>query len=229
MICDIKAYDIRTSVISDIDFIKSEVGYIASVLELPLKIDLFTEDTLDETFPEKINEIKIEEDDIVFFFFSGHGYRTENKEDFFPYLYITDLKKGADFSHIITTLQNKNPRFLLALADCCNNIIPEKFAPPLMDRYKCFMSVQNSDIAEYYNTLFLQTKGSILLISASPGELSWASKTGGLFTKALFYSLHQESAYSEVPDWNIILDQACLRIVDRNIGQNPFYLLNIEK
>lgn len=170
-----------------------------------------------------LDQLDIQPDDLVLFYFSGHGFRTLSKEDNpWPNLYLTKDHVGFDFQELAETLRLKNPRFLLALADCCNNHIPEKLAPPLLHKGSALTRMPLViDYSKGYQRLFLNFNGTIMITSAYQGEFSWGTIQGGLYTLGFLDSL-QEGALKD-KDWDEILDQASLRVVEH---QNPYFVIS---
>jgi hypothetical protein len=159
-------------------------------------------------------------DDVVVFYFSGHGYRNQKKEDPWPYLCLSEEHISLDFSQITEILIGKNPRLLLSMADCCNNYIEllsdsltkEECAPQLVGVVK-----QN------YRRLFLETDGAIVVSSSLPGEFSWAwPYRGSCFTLAFFDALKREVRHPEGTEWAIVLEKAGESVKDL---QTPQYLI----
>lgn len=200
------------------------------------KISLHTQLTLNKYIikPEEfeipdfynfIDNLMIETDDLVLFYFSGHGFRTLSKEgNPWPNLYLTKNHIGLDFNEIVEVISEKHPRFLLALADCCNNVIPEKFAPPLQQRAMALMRLNPQNHYEQkYRELFLNFQGRILISSAFQGEYSWGTKNGGLYTLGFLDSL--EEGITKDSSWEEILEKSSLRVLEH---QNPYYTSQIE-
>lgn len=229
IICDTLANNIGESVEADFNRVRAEMHRIAYYTKLNLRETLFIENEVDTKILATLKNYSIEKEDIVFLFFSGHGYRTESKKDnVWPMLYFTSEGKGVDFYKLTEVLQAKRPKFFIAIADCCNNVLPEAYAPPLIKGEIEFLNARKPRIKSNYEKLFLQSRGSIISSSSAPGEYSWASRSGGLFTMALFDSLTHE-IHAATPGWETLFSRASATILERdNLGQTPQYQLSIK-
>ncbi|ADI37631.1 putative uncharacterized protein [Waddlia chondrophila 2032/99] len=164
------------------------------------------------------------EDDVVVFYYSGHGYRTESKEgNPWPNLYFSIESKGIDLSHIRDLLEAKNPRFLIVIADVCNSFVPDEFAPPLMQKFWSCSAIEEIAAANY-RSLFLETSGTLMISSSEVGEYSWGTMKGGLFTVAFLQNLEKTAESDSYPEWELILDKTAQAISD---VQHPQWDLNL--
>lgn len=228
MLCDIRAKHIEKSVASDLKNVEAALKKISSKSGISLSVKTFSNEYLKEPFLSHIASLNIEKDDIIFFYFSGHGFRTESKKDNpWSNLYLSRDQEAIDFKEIVHTLQEKKPKLLIAFSDCCNNVLPEDNAPPLYKIHAHKGQIFISAEASNYKRLFHKTKGSILISGAAPGEFSWCTKNGGLFTLAFFQSLEDEAKFPRPAEWQYILDRAALKIVKKELGQTPQFVLDI--
>lgn len=230
LLCDMKAEHIEKSVAADSKNVESALKKIASKTGLKLSLQKFSPDKMKDPFLRHINTLTINKDDIIFFYFSGHGFRTESKkENQWPNLFLTKDDKAIDFKEVFQLLKEKNPKLLIAFTDCCNNVLPEESVPSLspINAYKGQKPVAPE--LSNYKRLFLNTKGSIIIAGAAPGEFSWGTTSGGLFTLAFLEAINDEVKYLRPASWRYILDRAALKIVKRDIGQTPQYEINISE
>lgn len=227
IVCDTQADSIGKSVAADLTKVRQEVLKVSHYIGLEAKLSIFEKNNVNESVVSYLEMQEVDPDDIVIFFFSGHGYRTESKVgNIWPNLYFTPINKGVDFYQIIQIINQKNPRLLIAIADCCNNVMEENYAPSVLKNGNLALRTNRKDYTKHnYQTLFLKQAGTIIVSSSEPGEYSWATKSGGLYTLALFESLNKEVMTTPVADWRIILDNASLKIIRRDIGQTPQYEL----
>lgn len=227
IVCDTQADTIGTSVEADLLRVQQEIVKISQNTGLETKLKIFQKNQVNDHILSYLDQQTVAADDVVFFFFSGHGYRTESKgANFWPNLYFTPIKRGVDFYQVTQSIVEKKPRLLIAIADCCNNILNEEYAPPLLKKSGLALRAQSKNYTKInYQHLFLKKKGVILVSSSEPGEFSWATKSGGLYTLAFFEALNKEVNASHLPEWSVILDNASLKVMRRDIGQTPQYEL----
>ncbi|CDZ79916.1 putative protein containing caspase domain protein [Candidatus Rubidus massiliensis] len=136
-----------------------------------------------------LKEKQINANDIILFYYTGHGYRNEFQETVWPSLYLTNEKAGLDFTDILQILQEKRPALLLALADCCNNIIPSKFAPPIIKAQLHHHKIIGDNFKKNVTYLF-STKGTVVISAAKAGSFAYGTSKGGFFTKSFLDSFN---------------------------------------
>ncbi len=166
-----------------------------------------------------LNQLSVRPNDVVIFYYSGHGGRMSSKRTKWPSMVIE--RSLLDFDWIIAALKRKNPRFFMAIADSCNNVL-DKYSPSR----DFFLGTPKP---ESYRQLFLNYRGNVVVSSSKPGQYSWGtSQYGGLFTRAFLGSLNKELASSN-PKWQNIMQRADEPIKVRQYVQEPQYELNIDR
>lgn len=225
IVCDTDADNISEAIIQDYNNIRQEASRIAKYTGFDLSEWLITGDQLrSKKFLKTLKNLYFQPDDIVLFYFSGHGYRTESKSTPWPNLYFTHDQKGVDFAEVISILQKKQPRLLLAIADCCNNVVNEALAPSLVKG--AVMSKSSKWVKKNYQKLFLETEGSVLIASSGVDELSWCISRGALYTLSFIESIKNGTESSKEADWKQILDRSA-HTVKR--FQTPYYTIEVIK
>jgi hypothetical protein len=225
IVADTKDRSIGRSVNQDLLNMKSIASKIAKNTSLKLKSSVLSSKNAS---PSKllacVKKLKVGKDDVVFFYFSGHGYRTASKGNIpWPNLEFSSLNKAVEFELITKKLSEKKPRLLLAIADACNGLIADAWAPLVV--YKSAEKALAKDqIQENYKKLFLKTKGRILITSSESGELSWCGSDGSLYTNAFLRQLQSVVSSLQTPSWENLLGWASLMISDE---QHPYYEINI--
>ncbi|MEM1281956.1 MAG: caspase family protein [Chlamydiota bacterium] len=223
IICDTYAENIGDSVEADLNRVRAEIHRAAFYTKLNVREKIFIDYQVDENVLQWLKNYEVSKDDVVFIFFSGHGYRTDSKTDnTWPNLYFTPVNRGVDFHQLTQIIQNKSPKLMIAIADCCNNVLSEAYAPHLMKAHPLALSYHKPNVKNNYEKLFLHSYGSLIASSSTPGEYSWGTKSGGLFTLALFDSLdHEVNSFN--PSWDVLLTRAQKTVLDREVGQTPQY------
>lgn len=229
IICDTNAENIGPSVLADYQQIRKEFKNISLMTGMTLNEMIYSGNAINTEILRNVDCLEVGSDDVVFFYFSGHGYRTDSKNNNqWPNLYLTPIQSGIDLLDVVSILRNKRPRMILAIGDCCNNVIPENFAPPVIKVTKKALMMRSIDIMQNYKQLFLTHKGTIIMSGSIPGQVSWGSETGGFYTQSFFYSLNLEAYTSFNPSWYVILDRASLIVIQEDIGQTPQYELLVD-
>lgn len=140
------------------------------------------------------------DDDVVLFYYSGHGFRMASMDTPWPALYVDG--KGVLLSEVYTAIKAKNPGLLLVLGDCCNSYVSEggvALVPVNRD------ALPQAIVAEHYKTLYLKSKGSYIASGCSKGEYSYCNtNVGGYFTDSLLHKMWDEIYTDGDPAWDSI-------------------------
>lgn len=211
----------------DVQKMRYAVQQIAKNTKLSLKQDILAgKNTTPTKLLAKVNKLKIKNDDVILFFFSGHGYRTPSKDNNIPWpnLSFSQLDQAVEFEFITQKLEQFKPRLLLAITDVCNNVIPDAFAPLLVHKAD-EKPISSTKIVENYRELFLRTSGTLLIASSRPGEYSWATSRGSLFTLAFLQQLEKEVKTTGIANWQNLLGRAANALQDT---QHPVYYIQLD-
>lgn len=213
IVADTTDTSIGGSTALDFENVRREMQKISFYTGLNLRETTFRgRDAVPENVLGKINQLEIKEEDVVIFYFSGHGYRTPSKGDVpWPNLYFSTTGTGIDYALIGEKLEARHPRFLMVIADACNNVVSDWFSPPLIKKSFMMMSPE-SNMERNYRKLFLEVKGVVMITSSKAGEYSWATERGGYFTLAFLYHLTNAVKFGSDVDWFTILDLASTQI-----------------
>ncbi|NGX58072.1 MAG: hypothetical protein K940chlam3_00973 [Chlamydiae bacterium] len=166
-----------------------------------------------------IQSLSTQPDDIILFYFCGHGYRTRHKDNQWPYLCWAHENIAVDFKLMTDLLMKKQSRLLFAMAECCNNFI-ESQEDVVVEEY---VPLHVDIIRSNYEKLFLETTGTIIASSSLPGEFSWAwVHRGSCFTLAFLDAIDQEVRQVGGTEWAIIFEVAGKKVGDL---QSPQYVI----
>ncbi len=173
------------------------------------------------TVLNSIQKLKPAKQDIVVFYYSGHGfYDTTKPSKKFPFMDLRDprIRPRADvkgttlnIESIYESIRAKGARVNLVISDCCNDkeISPPVFMPPPprpgRPRGDTTLSIEN------LKALFIPKQPvSMLMTAASPYEKAVANiYTGSYFSNNLFQTLRTRFyPQSEKVSWTGIMDAA---------------------
>ena len=161
------------------------------------------------------------EDDVILFYYSGHGMGDDAGQTIWPSLYFED--NAFAYEQLLAPLQAKNPRLLIIITDACNNFSDWM---PEMQFSAAKRMAKAAPIEQNYRELFLNQRGYILATSSIPGEISLAASTrpGSLFTNDLLMRIYQQLQSPSPPSWNRI-ETTELTYVDQGekFKQHPQY------
>lgn len=158
---------------------------------------------------QELSKLPITSKDVVFLYFSQHGYRVNSMTAPWPNLFFGVSNDGVNFDDINQMILSKGPRLLFSLADVCNNVLPEDQAPPVVlvkdlqaDDKKIEKVIKNN-----YRELFGKTKGAIIISGAIPGTVSYSyTLKGSMCTIALLECIRDEVRLQQGCCWQSILD-----------------------
>jgi hypothetical protein len=215
--------DVKRASNKDLKHLKREAHHIAQVTGMKLYLkELSGHQLTQHRFEEWLTKSEISPDDVVFFYYTGHGLRTEKTPTVWPSIYFPPKKEVLDFHQLVKKITARPAALLITIADCCNNFIDHpKSRFSLHDRGWIAKSTIFGDGREALKKLFLHTQGVIIASGSVPGKRSWCTEKGGLFTNALLASLREE--LREVnPQWEHLFKKASIGC--SNIQQPQFYL-----
>lgn len=115
--------------------------------------------------------------DIVVFYYTGHGVNVSGGASRFPILRVNDQQMELESIH--TLLKSKKPAFCFTFGDCCNNLLPG--APVVRKASPLFRGIGVSKDGEILQKLFVDSSGDLLLSSARKGERATANPEAGSF------------------------------------------------
>jgi hypothetical protein len=165
---------------------------------------------------EAIANLNPNPNDIVVFYYTGHGFRIEKDTRQAPYI---DLRHKVDktfkltdnslsMEDIFALVKKEGARLNLVLADCCNSLITKKnakaAAPAKTKGFEMNWSTENS------RDLFLNgSPTSILATAALPGQLATCNDNFGGFFSYFFRSAieNQFSYFKNNVTWEQVFEE----------------------
>jgi len=136
-------------------------------------------------FARQLPDYNIGTDDVVWFYYSGHG----RNYDAWPQTHDSE----TPLTGLHEVLKGTNARLVVTMFDCCNwdvNLIKP-------------LTVPFCDGGPFFEKLFLQSKGDVMVCAAKPGKFAFGRPgTGSLFTNSF------ASAASCTGSWLDWLQQA---------------------
>ncbi len=154
-------------------------------------------------------------DDVIFFFWSGHGFNDESSSSRskYPTMHLGNWQNTLGLESVANMLKQKKPRLLIVIGDTCNK-------PMGGSRGE---EIARGEKDENYKELFLNYRGTILASSSITGQYSYGNtQTGGLYTSAFLNSLSKELASSGTPSWKTLMGRANTPInVGSGVVQQP--------
>lgn len=177
--------------------------------------------------------------DVVVFYYSGHGFRFTSQTTQWPQLDLRptgteDIKPNTMNLHsdVYKALSAKNPRLLMVIGECCNidlgvgtPSVPSPLTMPLGTPIMNESTVKN----------LFSTRGKMMIATSKPYESTWYyHDTGGFFGTnfmSTFLSNVGFTSRTTAPSWPNIFKTAMNYTVKQTEGgeggtkpQHPIYL-----
>ena len=233
---DTKAPDIGKSVEKDLEHIKAEIGNISYYLNIDVNlVEKHGINANKETLLKVLDDLQCKPEDIVFFYYSGHGARAV--EDKSPFPQIT-FKSRDDQSYpldlVDKKIASKKPKFRLVMGDLCNTksaYINSKYDT---GNGKSYVNAKGGNAALVYQNLFENVTGGVIVSSSKAGEPSQAIAEGGVFTLCFLYELQE--LYNDVANanWKTLLERTqnttlmvTTEINKEKRGHTPIFEINL--
>lgn len=189
-------------------------------------IDVYDSKTTPENCKTIVNNLDCGAEDIVVFYYIGHG--TENTgASRFPLMLMGQVNpnKFIPLSWVHKTLKSKGARLTVTIGMCCNarQGVAGRVDPTFSANYgNTYVSEEQSNCIK---KMFLNYRGDILITSASPNESSWACGTPigptDYFTYSLIDQFNNELPELSNPTWNSMMEsikEDVYNDVSNNVG-----------
>jgi hypothetical protein len=178
-----------------------------------------------------INNLKPSSNDIVVFYYTGHGFRTPENSRRFPNLKLKNFRNdrknfpdsiswikkdrqdnitySLNIEDIFSSIKKKGARFNLVMSDCCNNDI---FSTNAIGTKPGKTKASGIDWSEdNIRVLFLnKAPMSVLVTAASTGQKATSNNDfGGFFSYFFKTSMEKYSSKLQTgPSWDLIMQDA---------------------
>lgn len=198
-----------------LDFVMSLASDIGMEDNLQPAIVMMGEECNKKNLLTTIEEFKCGKDDIVLFYYSGHGIRAYQDTSEFPQMCLGNSDQDyISLEYVKKKIERKGPGLSIILADCCNSY--DSSATPkeaVMITARARASDKSSH-DEGMRKLFLETRGSIIAASSRKGEVSWGnSYYGGLFTNGFLNEIDLYTSSGKAIDWQELMWRTRCRVV----------------
>lgn len=216
--------DIGKTCVIDKDATYKTFSEIAEFLEINFKPTVIAGKEFSKVNVDKaVSSVRPGPNDIVVFYYSGHGFNEVDEPYQFPYLDLRDKsfqKYGGPFTlnieSIYQKLRSKGARLNLVISDCCNK---DPTSGALVSSEGA--STRTSSIGwnkENCQALFMSKQPlSIMMTAAQKGELSAGNPSdGGIFTFIFREQLEKAlGPFTRNPSWNNLVQSAKKETVNK--------------
>ncbi|MEO1254402.1 MAG: caspase family protein [Bacteroidota bacterium] len=168
--------------------------------------------------------LKIEKEDIFFFYYTGHGTKSFKVDDPFARPHIKGFEhKYLSLQMVQKLIQISQPRLSIVMGNLCNTYggedNPENRIFHQLDwTTQPKLTTQNR---QQIKNLF-RSKGQITSTSSMKGTYSYQSGDGGYFTKCFINSFYKRAEQNGLMSWNLILNET-KTLSEQAIGVSPYY------
>ena len=234
----LKKYDkpgkanLYSKLISDVNLALQEKGYSSDIHDFDsIAMNL-------ENCNKVLHNLHCESEDIVVFYYIGHGTHRLGDRDSFPQMtFRREDKDSISLRTVHERLKAKNPALLITVGMCCNDTVPTKQGP-IYHTIEPPIPFNTRTETQAYQQLFLGYRGDIIVTSASPGQPSWATANTPYYKMDIFtayFIYHIVTGASETEreteyNWNNILrdvKKSVIEGLDIEHRQDAVYTLNI--
>jgi len=213
LVCDTNAFNLEASTTNDYYALKGELEKMEHFTDMTLQLHSYLDEKANSQFIHDLIDLEVDEDDVVIFYWSGHGINDTSAGGLFPQLNLSEGEQNKIPHHFISEIiMAKNPRLILVIADTCNRYPIKRTA--LNPRSSYILRDKNIKPAQFnkeaikaaYRNLLIKSSGTYLISSSSPGQYSKCTPKGGLFTKTFIDSLQYAVCHdSEDASWEALL------------------------
>lgn len=191
-----------------------EQGYNVNV------IDVYGSKTSPENCKNIVNDLDCGSEDIVMFYYVGHGTENSNTSKY-PLMLMaqSNVNKFVPLSWVHNTLKKKGARLTITIGMCCNarQGAPGRIAPTFSANYG--NTYVDQEMSESIKKMFLNYKGDMIITSASPAESSWACFDSDIgptdfFTLNLVIQFNNILPNKSNPDWESMMREVKQSVYD---------------
>ncbi len=215
---------IGESVYRDFNNMSMEFSIIATANNMDIKEYYFYDaDCNKKNTMRVLNNLHCKSNDVVFFYYSGHGGRAINDKSKFPQLVLGNTdSEHVPLYKINKIIKSKNPKLSITMADCCNSYNPSISAKSLPGG-KVIIKGKPEKV---YQKLYGNLKGNIIVASSKSGETSSALINGGAFTGAFLSELQKMVSGNSTPNWSTLLTKTKEETI-RLANHTPVFDINL--
>lgn len=219
--------------------LETELRTVAGQLNIRASIDVYSGSRFTYiNLQNALNNLNPGHNDVVFFYYIGHGINKPQVDHKWPQLAFPELVQGSPtrlvpFKEIVTKLESYSQRLLIAMAEACNDTEGriDYYPEEILGMASLSLNIRDT---ERIKDLYLRSEGSIVCSSSEAGQTSIVSAYSGGYFGSSFLELHKEmTSISGIADWNTLLEKTKLRtktLVDlKKPGhkQVPQFIVNV--
>lgn len=235
--CNTIDSSIGVGMTSDMKNMRNAIQIIVSSLECDYDEKVFDGNSCTKAnITNYINQMDVEDDDVIIFFYGGHGTHAMNNEsDPWPQMCMnTNIESlFMPVASVDKLLESRNPKLRIILTNCCNKEQTGVSIKPLYAQASGH-TMQSEYNAEAFKKLFLDARGKVMMTSSKLGQYSWCGPNGGLFTNYLLDVFDAVGKNNLSADWKAVCESTHDKTLACNslpggAKQEPYYEVNVGK
>lgn len=167
------------------------------------------------------------EEDIFFFYYTGHGTPSFKEDDPFARPHIVSFEhKYLSLQTVQKLAQINEPRLSIVMGNLCNGYSDEneKIAQSRNIEWRDDMNLVGISLNRVRE--LLSVKGTLTATSSKRGSLSYSLPDGGIFTKLFINSFYEQAKEQSSCSWSDILNKT-VELSQEAIEVEPYYELVI--
>lgn len=204
--------DIGSGCQSSLKLMENALTYVGSQTGMEVDFTLLSgSDFRKDNIMETIADLKVGDDDVIFFYSTSHGFNYNDNPSKFTFIGAHPNKIEMTRSElenfglslemeVYRPLMNKNARLTITMAEACNTVVDI----PAPSTY----NAMNINIQKRLKELFLEAKGSAISTSSRVDQRSWTDpKDGGIYTNMFIESLNEVIGSKNKAEWDDVFNK----------------------
>lgn len=234
LFCNTNDKNIGESCKSDQERFVNEIGLIETAIGCDEDLQVFIGNECTKPNLERaLSNINCGKNDIVFFYYSGHGAhaKADHAKGWLPQMCLNyksyDQDKFVPVTYVRDRLATKGARLNVIMTDCCNNNVEWVTVKGLLSQQKDTPVIEEINVAGL-KKLFYESKGTVIMTSSKRGQVSYGPREGGCFSTAFWDEMFRIEQGKGVADWETLLRATVSRTLkSTNNKQEPAYKIDI--
>lgn len=204
--------DIGKGCQSSLDLMENALTYVGAQTGMEVEFTFLNgNDFRKDNILEAIQDLKVGDDDVIFFYSTSHGFNYNNNPSKFTFIGAHPNKIEMTRSElesfglslemeVYRPLMNKNARLTITMAEACNTVVDI----PSPSTY----NAMNVNIQKRLKELFLEAKGSAISTSSRVDQRSWTDpKDGGIYTNMFIEAMNEVIGSKNKAEWDDVFDK----------------------
>ena len=202
----------------DIDVMHRQFVQLAAAINYQLSEQVISGEAFSsQRLNKAIRSVSPGPDDILFLYYTGHGYNAHQRAGRFPVLLLEKdemaSQQNPGLMAIHQLLKSKHARLCITMGDCCNHIVNNMRGMVKKTVVPKALILPNDSANATYRKLFLNVTGDAMIASSQPPQQSCAHPdSGSFYTRSFDEALEIASQYNKNITWETLLRDTQTRL-----------------